>query len=910
MGRPKAKRTASEAKRLKRLRSRAAAYYASAAEVHRSGTGPVIKAARVEQEVSIAPTQTEYSDGPLGVDEPESDCAMEPLVSPDDGHDRPGQDPQNDEAHVGRDVANMKDFDWNGASNFAAHPAALAGLSRREEKAFLCYNSPIMTRRLWDDFIKPLVDTTIDELVPPGLQTWKLKSFKGVRTQLRSLAPGMQPVYIDACRNHCCVFNNPVATRGEKCRHCKADRRNHKNKPFATTAIFPLKNLLRAQILDENLKDAMMEYRSSYQKANETESVPEMVEDFWDGEEPRRMMRPGGLLESPTVIALTITGDAAEYSKSPKESVTPYMALNQNLPPSKRYKNELVLALHAGEAKDESVWEAIFNAMKQDDDPRSATGPEGSLGLYYGKKQFKFQVCMGTGDYPFAASCLGLCAQAGRCSCRICEVAGYRVSAGYYLVHEKPYDDQEQLEMQFPFEPIQYGHNTETLRTWDNYKRTIAMAGSLKTIRLKTGISAHGSLPVVVRHLEPTGVPFHRLIPIDPMHAMALNVIKLMMQFVTGKDSNFSTMDFCLSDNNMKAFFSDLIGCTKDIPEELMRRPMLDFRKSSARSEHFVAIGRLAPILLAGRLPVKYMGAITHASYLLDELARLRVNRGSLEELEERVVLFQNEFYENWYGAMALRVQLCKTYFHCIAHLPDAIRAWGPPFIFSQYAMERLNGRVIKMARANAKTPIESSANRVTREAQVRRIMPQTAMPDTRRGPILGLRLRISSDHFILTKAEKRALETYLRTSDEQIPDSVSRYARFYFEYQLDYHKVSASQYRSTEAIKRECRYAYCSDLDSFCDVLSLFEFKGRELAFVNLMKIDKFRWDDFENEYIDNWPSCWGSRITVINCNDITNSVAFIENSKYPSRRFLIRNLRVYNGDRYEEDPEDVADD
>ena len=908
MTRPKAKRTPAEARRHKRAMSQAAAYYASESK-RQQPTPPV------EEELNQASVPREDSCGEYDVDQPGPELEPEPNHHPEAGIEAEDSTKQRVECRAGRDLSDMDNFDWGAASKFAAHPAALAGISEREKKAFLCYNSPIMTRSLWDDFIKPLVDATVVDLVPAGLQTWELKSFKATRTQLKNLAPGMDPVFVDACRNHCCVYNTAVATRGEKCPHCKADRRDHEDKPVVTAAIFPLRNMLRAQLLDKNLRKSMMDYRSSYQQANGAivGSCPEVIEDFWDGEEPRRMMKPGGPLASPTVIALTVTGDAAEYSKIPPESMTPYMALNQNLPPSIRYKNEMVLALHAGEAKDNSVWEAVFNfANENDDDTSGKLGLNTSLGLYYKEEEFTFQICMGTGDYPFAAACLGVCGQAGRCSCRICDAAGYRVEPGYYLVHEKPYDDEKQLEMAFPYKPIQYGHNAETVRTWDKYKTTIKLAGSIgvtawKALRLETGISAR-SVPPLVRHLELTKVPFHRLIPIDPIHSMSLNVVKIMMQLVTGKDVNMVTCDFCLTDIAMKGFFDDLLACTKDIPEEIMKRPMVDFRKSSARSEHFVAIGRLAPILLAGRLPAKYMGAITQASYILDEMSRLRINQNSLECLEEKIISFQDEFYENWYGGMEFRARICKTYFHTIGHLSDAIKAWGPPFVFSQYAMERLNGRVIKMARANGKTPVASSSERLTREYRLQRILPD-ATAGIRRDPILGLRQRTSPDHrdFILTKVEKRALAAYLNTAPEQIPESVFRYTKFVFDYQLDFQKVASVLHRPSGTVKRECRYAYCSDLDSFCDVQSLCELRGEvELAFVKLIKMEKLSWDDYENEYLANWNSCWGSRIHVINCNDITNSVGFVQNSKYPLRRYLVRNLRVYNGDRYEEDSDD----
>ena len=82
------------------------------------------------------------------------------------------------------------------------------------------------------------------------------------------------------------------------------------------------------------------------------------------------MMEQGGPLEKATTIALIVSGDSAEYSQIPKRKITPYMATIQNIPPSLRYRLELPLALHHGEAKDDSVWRAIFNAMEENEGGR------------------------------------------------------------------------------------------------------------------------------------------------------------------------------------------------------------------------------------------------------------------------------------------------------------------------------------------------------------------------------------------------------------------------------------------------------------------------------------------------------------------------------------------------------------
>ena len=215
MGRRKVERTAQQARKQRRTAARAAAYYASESRQQPGDSSPASQA-RVEQESCSAPMPVESNEE--GFDVPNG-----PGSEPEQENPTPAecqdQESQTSVHRLGRDLSKPEEFDWDLASSFASHPDIAKGLSEREKKAFLCFNSPIMTRSLWDEYIKPLVDATVADLVPGGHQTWELKSFKGIRTQLKTLAPGMEPVYIDACRNHCCVFNNPVAVRGEKCPH-------------------------------------------------------------------------------------------------------------------------------------------------------------------------------------------------------------------------------------------------------------------------------------------------------------------------------------------------------------------------------------------------------------------------------------------------------------------------------------------------------------------------------------------------------------------------------------------------------------------------------------------------------------------------------------------------------------------
>ena len=103
-----------------------------------------------------------------------------------------------------------------------------------------------------------------------------------------------------------------------------------------------------------------------------------------------------------------------------------------------------------------------------------------------------------------------------------------------------------------------------------------------------------------------------------------------------------------------------------------MRWPLLDFTKSSARSDHYLAIGCLVPVLLKGRLPHDFLRCFVHLKWILSSMAELEIGESDMRSLELSIYLFQKEFYSNWYSGLCDRVKVCHTYFHALWHIPDA----------------------------------------------------------------------------------------------------------------------------------------------------------------------------------------------------------------------------------------------
>ena len=809
-----------------------------------------------------------------------------------------------------RDLANLDLFDWEWAAPFGTSPGVIKALTPVEKASMLCLNLPGVTRRIWDCGIKPLVEAVSSQTLEEGREV-SVGSHKVVIRELEECSGGVAPVLVDACRKHCCVFNETRRIE-DRCPHCNQKRLNEDGAPFLQTAIFPLKNMLRAILCHQDRAKKCMEYRSKFLPV--PADGDDSRKDFWDGDEPRRMMKPGGLLGNPAVLALTVTGDAAEYASNPKKSIMPYIALLQNLPPDLRYRYEVPLAIHAGEAKDDSVWRAIFKVAEYQL-PRNED-KSCPLGLWYGEFEFSYAFCLATGDYPMAAAELGLVSHTGRASCRICTAAGYKMERGYYLVNEPPTDDPrtvKEIDATFPFENIPCGHSTSALRTREGYLDTIqrriepGLIGKQKDlIRLETGVSVD-AVPALVQAL-PQSVPFHRLLPVDPMHAVPLNICKHLLQFITNFAGQYKGMPFCLSEDMEKGFISDLKASTVDIPEELMKRPLLDFRKCSARSEHFLAICRLAPILLRNRLDAPYVVTFSMLATIMDYMAAVRSSDSHIEELESGILQFQKAFYKFWYARKFNRARICRTYFHALGHIPDAIRAWGPPFVFAQWAMERFNGKVIERARLNAATPVQTSANKIGIQFRIDQLLPREATAKPSRP---GLQNKLPQKHWLLDSREKEAIGRYFKTTASSIGvEEVTRYESFSFKTPdgTDHRAVAIDCNRKTFVRRRH--YVWCDRLDTFVRILSLFDFAGKELAFAQTLPRSRMTLDVIGNNRCR--ISEWSTRLSVIECEDFTQLVAFVTNSLIPSELFLLQSLRVYTGEKYvgATNDEDIEDD
>ena len=875
---------------------------------------------RLQRQQTLAQGAPQVTSAQLPVD---ASLSEHPIETPDElndnhhgtgGDDEPGEiEPMehepNEPPSSSRDLSNLDMFDWTWASAFATSPDEIKAMTPLEEALLLCLNMPGVTRNIWDNGIKRVAQAVASQTLADGREA-SIGSHKVLIRQLNEGSAGVAPVMVDACRNHCCVFNEERRLE-DVCPHCKAKRLDEDDQPHLQTAIFPLRNMLRAILCHQDRARLCVEYRRKFRSEPDQEDSP--LTDFWGGHEAKRLSRDGQLLEKDTVLALSVTGDGAEFSASPTRKITPYIALIQNLPPNLRYRYEVPLAIHAGEAKDDSVWRAIFRTAEYELDGDDKPRP---LGLWYGEDEFSFAFCFGTGDYPFAASALGLVHQAGRASCRICTAGGYHGERGYYLVNAPPKDDKRPVDamaIRFPFKNIPCGHSPSAVRTHEGYREAIerkreAGTGTEKDIiRFETGVSAEGSATALVQAL-PRGVPFHRILPIDPMHAVPLNICKHLLQFITNHGKKYSAYSFCLSEDLQKEFIADLKACTKHIPEELMKRPLIDFTKCSARSEHFLAIGRLAPILLKGRLPAHYVVTFTLLSTIMDCMAEVRTCESDLKFLESAINDFQKVFYRDWYGQEFERVKLCRVYFHAIGHIPDAIRAWGPPFVFAQWAIERFNGKVIEHARLNTAAPVKTTANKISNQFRMDQLLPSRTKD--KKDPELGLRNKLSKQHWLLDSREKESLGRYFKTNAANVHiEDVPKYESFFFRTPLDELHRAVAINSDRKSLTRDRHYVWCDRRDVYAKVLCLFEYAGQELAFVELLDKNRVTFNSVNVERCAK--SDWSQRLTVMECEDFTQLVAFVESSS-PScsnEMFLIKSMRVYTGEMYKPGSDESGD-
>ena len=135
----------------------------------------------------IDPKNSEQSIPPPDtVDTVEHDCVME-SAGGDDGNDP-----------TGRDLSCLSEFDWKWASQFAMRPHEISSVPGSEVAAMMRFDRPGITRELWDETIKPIVDAVVDEV--GGEEGLKLKRHKAAfDRRIEKLFPGIRPSYVDAC---------------------------------------------------------------------------------------------------------------------------------------------------------------------------------------------------------------------------------------------------------------------------------------------------------------------------------------------------------------------------------------------------------------------------------------------------------------------------------------------------------------------------------------------------------------------------------------------------------------------------------------------------------------------------------------------------------------------------------------
>lgn len=93
--------------------------------------------------------------------------------------------------------------------------------------------------------------------------------------------------------------------------------------------------------------------------------------------------------------------------------------------------------------------------------------------------------------------------------------------------------------------------------------------------------------------------------------------------------------------------------------------------------------------IMDGLLPAPQLEAWKRLMSLLRFLCQYEITRNSLQEYENNII-DNMEIIEKAFPAICLGL-----WFHYLYHMPEFVRAWGPPYVFWMFRFERLIGNSI-----------------------------------------------------------------------------------------------------------------------------------------------------------------------------------------------------------------------
>jgi hypothetical protein len=442
-----------------------------------------------------------------------------------------------------------------------------------------------------------------------------------------------------------------------------------------------------------------------------------------------RRLEAEGMFSQPEDMAFGLTFDGFQASRRVLSSCCPLVLSCMNLAPAMRveFRWMTVAGLIPGphEAKD-------FNSFLLpllEEFLLLADGVPAYNCLTGSTFKMKAWIIMIHGDMPAIAKAISATGTGGLHPCRFCHVRGvlHRDKNTYYYPSSNPLTypagykaerrtrDQELDLARLPLRTE--GENGLLISTLLDLKARLPpkeAAKRCKDLGKETGFSGVSSLLLL-----PSVFPYSSF-PIDSMHLLSCNLAKglhhLLHQEFNQEDQE---QPWCLDRREWARIGRDMAAVRwPSVWGQAPRDISLHSASFKAAEWRGFMLHTMVP-LMTGRLPgpmVRSLGAF--ASALRRLLSRQPLREEELDGLERAMVEFVHFYERTFYRREYELLRVCTSNAHQLLHLVGCLRACGPLWTHSQWAMERLIGRLTRQVAANG-APYTALANRVLMQAQL-----------------------------------------------------------------------------------------------------------------------------------------------------------------------------------------------
>nr|XP_054769803.1 uncharacterized protein LOC129277674 [Lytechinus pictus] len=445
-----------------------------------------------------------------------------------------------------------------------------------------------------------------------------------------------------------------------------------------------------------------LQYRSSRHKV-----AQDNIEDIYDGEFYRNMMKDGEPLSDNNNFSYTFNSDGFPCFKSSKYSLWPIYIMINELPPRLRTKNLILAGVWF--SKCEPKMEIFLEKFTQEANKLSEEGVFWKEGNVLRHSRL-FGICC-CADAPARSSMQNRMRFNGYYGCGLCYHPGKAIDRV----------------VKYPIDVCDYNNRSDEEMLQD-------MTQALEDGRTVRGIK--GPSPLINLSYFPICWGF----PIDYMHCLLLGVVKQLSELWFASPA---ASDFYIGSKKMIKTIDQRLKPIKP-PSFVARatRPISE-RKFWKASEWFMWLLFYSVPCLKGILPTQYFN---HLILLVEATFILLQKSLSIDELEQSDILLLSFVcrFQILYGAAAMTYNV-----HSLTHLSKCVSLWGPMWTHSCFAFEAANHQVKRQLHGNRGVIMQA----------VRKFLLMQTLPLYIEHPAISPRVKIFCERMFNKRGKKANLD-------------------------------------------------------------------------------------------------------------------------------------------------------